>query len=591
MSPRLLLIVISLTVVGLLVLNALHLSTTVDEPAHYSSGRAAVEGFGARFYRVNPPLARVIAVLPTWAFAPPLVDVESCYFQKRGEFNLGASYLRAHGKRADWSIRLSRLSMIPIALVGLLSVYYLAARLFGERAGLVAALLWAFSPELIGHSALITPDATAASLGMTTFAMFDVFCQKPNALNLWMLGAITGLTMLSKITWFLAPLILSTLVAASFLSKTSYPTNAKRLFLSFIGAMLVALATLNCGYLFEGSMLPLKEFSFSSHLMKWVAMQDRPDLEITSVVRNIPIPLPREYLIGLDEQQCDFDAAPRSYLRGEWRRGGWYHYYAYFYLIKTTIPMLLVLAAAVFSLVVKRDRSLSLSRELSLILPPLLIFVLASLQTGMNHHGRYILPAIPFLIVFASRLTCSWVILNGRVCQFIFICLLGWHAFEGIRYSPNQLSYFNQFAGGPANGSLHLVDSNIDWGQNLPQLRKFCLDNQISRIRLAYFGSVDSAIYGIMSDPIPFANSNRIMQTPAQDRLPPGWYAVSVSLLRGRAAVAPGAINACDVPADENDLCYFQRIKPVGRAGYSILIYHLTADDLKGLPVSDQCPE
>jgi hypothetical protein len=51
--------------------------------------------------------------------------------------------------------------------------------------------------------------------------------------------------------------------------------------------------------------------------------------------------------------------------------------------------------------------------------------------------------------------------------------LIGWACFECLTSFPHYLSYFNQTVGGPRNGSKWLVDSNLDWGQDLPLLKKF----------------------------------------------------------------------------------------------------------------------
>ena len=56
---------------------------------------------------------------------------------------------------------------------------------------------------------------------------------------------------------------------------------------------------------------------------------------------------------------------------------------------------------------------------------------------------------------------------------FIFAALLGWHAIESIKVAPDFLAYFNELAGGPANGYRHLVDSSLDWGQDLPKLKEW----------------------------------------------------------------------------------------------------------------------
>jgi hypothetical protein len=58
----------------------------------------------------------------------------------------------------------------------------------------------------------------------------------------------------------------------------------------------------------------------------------------------------------------------------------------------------------------------------------------------------------------------------------------------------------------------------------------------------------------------------------------PGWYAVSVTILRGYHYPIPngsGGLSPVNGPA----YAYFLRFHPVARAGYSIYVYHLTEDD------------
>ena len=52
-----------------------------------------------------------------------------------------------------------------------------------------------------------------------------------------------------------------------------------------------------------------------------------------------------------------------------------------------------------------------------------------------------------------------------------YCALLACHVITGLRIGPNYLAYFNALASGPAGGYRYLVDSNLDWGQNMWQLR------------------------------------------------------------------------------------------------------------------------
>ena len=68
---------------------------------------------------------------------------------------------------------------------------------------------------------------------------------------------------------------------------------------------------------------------------------------------------------------------------------------------------------------------------------------------------------------------------------------------------------------------------------------------------------------------------------PAETMGPlPGWYAVDVNHLHGtKLGAADGHNGWKSLPKDGCDLTYFQRFRPVGMAGYSIYIYHITLDE------------
>ena len=64
-----------------------------------------------------------------------------------------------------------------------------------------------------------------------------------------------------------------------------------------------------------------------------------------------------------------------------------------------------------------------------------------------------------------------------------------------LRVHPNYLAYFNEAAGGPSRGWRWLVDSNIDWGQDLPLLAKWQREHPDRPVHLKYFGTVEPELY------------------------------------------------------------------------------------------------
>jgi hypothetical protein len=110
------------------------------------------------------------------------------------------------------------------------------------------------------------------------------------------------------------------------------------------------------------------------------------------------------------------------------------------------------------------------------------------------------------------------------------------------------------------------VDSNLDWGQNLPELAEYVKTNRIKKIKLYYFGFDKLHRYGVQDriERAPPPWSTQLVQT--RQLVPePGLYAVSATLL-------PGHFFA------EEYRDYFQAFRerrPDARAGYSIFIYKI----------------
>ena len=77
--------------------------------------------------------------------------------------------------------------------------------------------------------------------------------------------------------------------------------------------------------------------------------------------------------------------------------------------------------------------------------------------------------------------------------------LVGWHAAIAARIHPHYLAYFSPVVGGPEQGYRHLVDSSLDWGQDLPGLQKWLIAHRQpgEPVYLSYFGTADPARYGI----------------------------------------------------------------------------------------------
>lgn len=93
---------------------------------------------------------------------------------------------------------MGRLPSAVAALLTLLVVYEIGRRMFSKTTGLLAALVAATSPMLIGAARFANPDALLNLFSALTLLLFWVTLQRPSAWGYVAVGAVTGLGMLAK---------------------------------------------------------------------------------------------------------------------------------------------------------------------------------------------------------------------------------------------------------------------------------------------------------------------------------------------------------------------------------------------------------
>ncbi len=582
--PRWILAIVSallLAQASLLTWAAFANAPTWDEPAHLAAGLSVLDHGSFGLYRVNGPYPRVLGALVArsagaetdWSHLSDLPGA-------RPEFSVGADFARANGEQIFRLVSLARLAVIPIVLAGGLVCFLWARALFGDLAGLAALTAWCASPNILGHGALLTGDVTAAVtgifLGFTTWRWLSGG-ERTSALAA---GLAAGLALLAKATWLLVFPLLPALVALVLLVSKERRSRWKRSLVELIAVLALAVLVLNAGYLFRGSLTPLGHHVFVSNLL--AGGEPGPNGRVPpgnrfegSWLGALPVPLPADWLLGLDTQRRDFQGDRISYLRGEIRPTGLWYFSLYGLLVKLPVGTLLVLLFAVgWTLVAPRERSPGWPAEAVLLGLPFAALGLVSSQTGMTHHVRYVFVVLPFAFVFMSRLFSAASRRSTRSIAGLLILL---SLLESMAVWPRAISFFNLAAGGPARGHEHLIDSNVDWGQDLFLLAEWAKAHPEARpLHFAYFGSVDPLLLGIEYRLPPSGHPARTGD-PAWVTAPaPGWHAVSASLLHGWRSLVPDGSGRF-VPAGDKDFTWLLEHEPVARAGDSILIYRVGA--------------
>ena len=583
-QPYICLALLLLAQTALLGWSATRHSPCIDEVGHLAAGLHHWKTGTFDLYRVNPPLVRLVATAPLAAAGVDLPEGGlNVTPPARPEFGLGQRLVSQHGQRAFQWVFVARWACIPFACLGTMMIYIWGAALYGRSAGTLSAVLWVACPTVLANAQMITPDTGAASLGLAACYAFWRWARVPSWSTALVTGGIFGLAALSKTTWVLLIPVWSIAWALYRFRNSDRVERGSWYELRQLATIfLIGFYLLNTGYVFEDVGEPLDEYRFVSRALTAETDTERRENRFQGTwIGHLPLPLPRNYVQGIDVQKRDFEIGMRSYLRGEWRTEGWWYYYLYGLLVKTPIGTLLLFGLALVSCFGSTQTAPRWRDELFLLLPGVTVLAFVSSQTGFNHHLRYVLPALPFLFVWVGRVA----VYAGKGALYwraMVVVATLWTLVSSLSAYPHSLSYFNEAVGGPRHGSEHLVDSNIDWGQDLLYLKRWLDANpQAQPLGLAYFGYIDPRSAGIVFTlPPRGAAYPTDFLSPQSDAVgpKPGWYAVSVNILRGHYYMLPDG-NGRMVPSEGQGYDYFLRFQPVASAGYSIWIYRLEPDE------------
>lgn len=580
-------------------------SPVLDETAHLPVGLAIWRFGRVDLYPNNPPLVKCSATAPL-LIAGPKTDWRRIDHPalNRPEFSLGADFIKANGKRSFWFFTIARWACIPFSLIGAVTCFYWSRSLYGQRSGVLALALWCFSPTVLANAHLITPDIAATSLGLLACMSFWRWLIHPTWYQSIICGITLGLANLCKFTWlFLFPLwlvygLLFLVIAGSnsssreieMAARSRRITIAKHLFMIVATGLLI----INAGYGFRGSFTRLGDYEFFSRTLSGSEYHLGIQATIGSnrfsrtVVANLPIPLPKDYLRGIDLQKRDFEQEFVGYLGGRRKKGGWWYYYLYGLSVKTPLGSMALLAMVVLHTLFcigGHERSTVPTRwpaECWLLIPSVMVLFLVSWQTGINMFIRYALPALPFLFIWVSKLASPQCWNHSWTRRCVLVCAFATAA-SSLSCYPHMGSYFNQLVGGPIGGVDHLIDANIGWGQDLLFLKRWYDRHPEARpLGLVYFGNMDARMAGLdfhLPNRGPKSPNHRCQQSEDAQGPSPGWYAIDASFTRGMSRLILDGDGDPSSPQPNCDFSYFKYFEPVDYAGYSIYIYHISESE------------
>lgn len=543
----------------LAIFTARALSVTHDEYWHLPVGILNLRTGRFDYEPLNPPLTRLVAAAAT------SVTMPDCY---QGPVELsqdpttyGLKFLRLTGARHQHYYLWGRVANASFSILAGIILAVLSWQWWGRGAACMTTLLWCTEPTVLAHASLVTPDAGLTCLTLALWYALWCYFRRPGLWPAVLCGSILGLAQLTKYTAvILVPLICVTWLAWFVVrGRQQMPKDQLRLCGQLGVMLLVALVVLNLGYGCEGLFSTLNQVQpRSATVTKWLGRWP--------VCGQVPLPFPKSYLIGLDAQKHVMESQHPVFLDRAWSVTGFRFYFLWALLYKLPHVWQATCLWGFLSSWLRRG-SWTLRGQICFIaLPAAVLFGTASLS-GMQLGVRYILPVYPFLcLVAGSCLSCtagSPISQWQRRLLIAVVLVAPW----SLRFQPEHLAYFNELAGGPEGGATHLLDSNLDWGQDLLELKAYVEKHSDRRWAIAYFGSVPPGELGLHYD------------LPPARQPQPGSYAVSVNYVQGRPHVVfDEQGNPQAVGLDEYG--YLRAFQPTKRIGASILVYQIRPSDL-----------
>lgn len=631
--------------------------TTFDEIAHLTKGYAFWTIDDNRLMPDHPPLAQAWAALPLLNDSLRFPKLEQKAWYTSDIYKLGKQFFYSLRNDPDAMLRQGRMMIILLSAVTGLVVFFWSRKLFGIVGGIVSLMLWVFSPTVLAHGRLITTDLVVSLFFLLSVAAIWRLLHHVNPVTILAgCAALSGLFLSKMSAVLIIPVGLGLMVIRLFSSQPlPFQIRNMRLVTSrwnmgiiFLGVMFIFVAATWCAlwatfdFRYEAMVnaQPNRDQLFvPKKIPEGKTLWEYQGRGITTTAAAIDWArkyrvLPEAYLYGfLSTMQ---GARGRdAFLDGDRRLTGWWRFFPLCFVYKVPLSIMGLLMAAMIAVVMRKEvlsvatndkqqskliRSGSIFYHTAPLWMLMAVYWIFAVTANLNIGHRHLLPTFApmFILAGASSL---WIHSTRKWVRAVVPSLLGVLILTSIIAWPHYLSYFNVLTGGSARGYQHLVDSSLDWGQDLPGLKDWLSKHRNhENVYIAYFGTGRLSHYRIKGKPLP----HYLRASGVGDyELKPGIYCISATRLQQLymqtstqwtqeqemqyRKFAPEMLDFEQTSKDKNfragildskdqgfksrfnrfqklrfaRLCsYLRQRDPDDHVGYSILIYRLNNNDL-----------
>ncbi len=539
-----------------------HDSIIIDEDPHIGAGYSYLVQQDMRLNPEHPPLAKDLAALPLLFLNlnQQAFFTSSWTTTLNGQWDFGRALIFNTGNDADLIAHAAKIAMLGFFILSSWLVFRWTNERYGLRAAYIALILFAFSPTIMAHARFVTTDVAALTGILVGTYTFLRYLKNPTRGNLILAGVGFGFALLTK---FSTILLLPLFVIIALLWGGWRPL-ANTVMIWIIGLVVIVGPV----YFFHTYNYPPQRqhrdtetllASFGNRLLAapvvWAS--DKP------IIRAYA-----QYGLGLLMVVQRSAGGNTVYYRGEVLNTGGPGYFPFVYSIKEPLPWLILLLLAIVLATLKfkfkhlrpkmvRSMLNDHIEEVAMLLW-LAIYWATSIHSTLNIGVRHLLPTYPFAIILVSgqiaRLRAKYAVIGVWV-------LMGWYLVENALVFPYYLTYFNETVGGPSGGHNYVVDSNLDWGQDLRRFSDWVNEQHIKKIEFDYFGWADQSYY--LKDHFLWLTSDKF--TGEKDFLArntsDGWIAVSATYLMNNS---------------KTKYAWLMAHTPVAVIGNSIFVYNIS---------------
>lgn len=531
-------------------------SAAFDEGYTLTYGYAYLRTGDARLSRgQNPPLTNMLLAWPLLLRDDIQFPIDHPTWAEGDIFGFTDEFLWKANADPQRLIMQVRLPEMMLALLLACVVYAFTRSMFGGAAALAALFVCAFDPNVLAHGHISGTDLGVTFFMFSAVWVWTLALRRLSSKRALAAGLLMGAALATKYSsvWLVPIIIVIGLIYPGASMGRPSDRVAKRM-------VQWALARLKL----------LGVLGLAAFAVIWATFKFSVG---PAVPGSLPVPAP-DYWASLEVVRNRVELSTPAFMLGQVSATGLPLYYPFVFLIKTPLPTLMLLAIGSVSLITRRRR-----RDFAAWFPPLL-FMFATIAGGLDLGYRLMLPLLPFALTIAGQgASVLWTGIESRrhadtkanrfrsLRLSVFVVLAMWLVIDVLSIAPEHIAYFNQLAGDRVHDYEVLVDSNLDWGQDLIALREWMKGNQIDRVNLAYYGSARPSAYAMSVDLLPGFSLNDYgpeIDGFTAHALKPGWYAISASSLQLGLLYSRWGIYGP-----------FHAREPDARVGRSFLIYRV----------------